>query len=80
MRAFLGLGMLYQHRRDFAAAADILGQGVDYHPRDEALQTCLAVNAMQQGAYDDALRRLQQMEETPQIREWIARCRQASGS
>jgi hypothetical protein len=35
---------------------------------------------MHQGAYDDALRRLQQLDETPQVREWIARCRQASGS
>jgi radical SAM superfamily enzyme YgiQ (UPF0313 family) len=79
-RAFLGLGMLWQHRGDFSAAADILGQGLEHHPRDEALQTCLAVNAMQQGAYDEAMRRLQQMEETPQVREWIARCRQASGT
>ena len=79
-RAFLGLGMLCQHRRDFAAATDILGQGLDYHPRDEALQTCLAVNAMHQGAYDEALRRLKELDESPQVREWIARCRQASGS
>jgi hypothetical protein len=78
-RAFLGLGMLCQQRGDFAAAADILGRGAAHYPGDEALQTCVAVNDMNQGAYGKALQRLRQLEETPQIRQWIDRCLAANG-
>ena len=78
-RAFLGLGMLAQQRGDFTAAADILYEGVRHFPDDEALQTCLAVNDMNQGFYRQALGRLQQMPETPQTRLWIDRCRMAGG-
>ncbi len=79
-RAFLGLGMLCQQGRDFAAAAEILEKGIAHFPGDESLQTCMAVNDMNQGAHDEALRRLQHMDETPQTRQWIARCREAMAS
>jgi anaerobic magnesium-protoporphyrin IX monomethyl ester cyclase len=78
-RAFLGLGMLCQHRGDFAAAAEILGRGLDHCPDDQALQACAAVNDMHRGAYRKALARLGRLDETPQIRQWIRRCRAAIG-
>lgn len=79
-RAFLGLGMLYQQGRAFAAASEVLDEGIAHYPGNESLQTCMAVNDMNQGAYDEALRRLQHMDETPQTRQWIARCREAMAS
>lgn len=75
-RAFLGLGMLYQQRGDFAAASELLGRGLSHYPEDAALQMCMAVNHMNQGSYREALQGLQQMDQTPQTREWIARCRE----
>ena len=48
-RAFLGLGMLCQHRGDLATASDMLGRGLNHYPGDEALQMCMAVNHMNQG-------------------------------
>jgi tetratricopeptide (TPR) repeat protein len=77
-RAFLGLGMLYQQRGDYGAAADILQHGLDEHPSAPDLQTCAALNDMNRGAYSMALDRLQQLDETPQIRQWIAQCRAAA--
>lgn len=79
-RAFLGLGMLCQERRDFPAAADLLSRGLKHYPRDEALQTCMAVNDMNRGAFGEALRRLQALAETPQIRQLLDRCRQVAGA
>jgi radical SAM superfamily enzyme YgiQ (UPF0313 family) len=79
-RAFLGLGMLCQHRGDFAAASDFIGRGLNHYPKDEALQMCMAANHMNQGFYREALERLQQMEQTSQTREWIARCRTEMGA
>ncbi len=76
-RAFLGLGMLCQQRGALVEAAELLGRGLAHFPQDEALQTCLAVNEMNRGAFDRALKRLQGLVPTPQVRELIARCRQA---
>ena len=77
VRAFLGLGMLCQERGDYAAADTILLRGLEQHPGHPELQTCAAVNDMNQGAYDQALQRLRQLDETPQIRQWIDRCQAA---
>ena len=79
-RAFLGLGMLCQERGAYAAAAEILMRGLEQHPGDVELQTCMALNDMNQGAYGEALERLRQLEETPQIRQWIDHCQAAGGS
>ena len=76
-RAFLGLGMLCQQRGALVEAAELLGRGLAHFPQDEALQTCLAVNEMNRGAFDRALKRLQGLVPTPQVRALIARCRQA---
>ncbi len=79
VRAFLGLGMLCQERGDYTAAAAILLRGLEQYPGDPELQTCAAVNDMNQGAYGQALQRLRQLDETPQIRQWIDHCRAAVG-
>ena len=76
-RAFLGLGMLCQQSGDFSAADDVLSEGIRHAPKDVDLQTCLAVNDMNQGEYEKALERLQQLEATPAVRQWIKRCRRA---
>jgi anaerobic magnesium-protoporphyrin IX monomethyl ester cyclase len=80
VRAFLGLGMLNQERGDYAAAAKILQRGLGQYPDDAALQTCAALNDMNQGAYGQALERLRQLDETPQIRQWIKDCQAAVDS
>ena len=79
-RAFLGLGMLCQERGAYAAAAEILMRGLEQHPGDVELQTCAALNDMNQGAYGQALERLLQLEATPQVRQWIDHCQAAVGS
>jgi len=76
-RAFLGLGMLCQERGDFTAADEILRRGLAQHPDDSELQTCAAVNDMNQREYESALGRLRQLDETPQIRQWMDHCRTA---
>jgi radical SAM superfamily enzyme YgiQ (UPF0313 family) len=79
-RAFLGLGMLCQQRGALAAAADLLEQGLARFPQDEDLQTCMAVNEMNQGAFAAALKRLRGLRPTPQIRELMLHCRKAPPS
>lgn len=54
-RAYLGLGMLHQERRQFDTAADILDRGLSRFPDDRELSICLALCHMNTGRFKTAL-------------------------
>ena len=79
-RAFLGLGMLYQHQRRFADSARILSEGVERHPHDPQLAICLAVSLMNTGRMASARTLLEPLAQLPEARPYLAACYRATGA
>ncbi|MDX1709124.1 MAG: radical SAM protein, partial [Desulfobacterales bacterium] len=76
-RAFLGLGMLFQHRRDYHESIQILLTGIEKFPYDEQLQICLALSYMNLGKYQQALSYLLKLEHLKEGVYFIVKCYQA---
>lgn len=76
-RAFLGLGMIWQKKRQFAASVRILSQGVEHFPEHQQLNLCLAISLMNTGAFDRALAYLGRIKDTAQAAYFINECRRA---
>ena len=78
-RAFLGLALLAQQRGEFRQALAKAQQGLAYHPDSRMLQTCVAVNLMNLGDFQQALDLLQAQEVTPETIDMIIACLRALG-
>ncbi|NJL60176.1 MAG: radical SAM protein [Desulfobacteraceae bacterium] len=50
-RAYLGLGMVYQKRRDFQKAQQILSEGIGHYPQSESLNLCMGITLMNRGDF-----------------------------
>nr|NIT51591.1 radical SAM protein [candidate division Zixibacteria bacterium] len=61
-RAYWGLGMLYQQRKDFDESIQILTTGIKAFPKDEQLNLCMAVSYMNMGNYQKALSYLSELQ------------------
>ncbi|AEH44192.1 Radical SAM domain protein [Thermodesulfatator indicus DSM 15286] len=77
--AFLGLGIIYQQRRDFEKSIEILHKGLSFYPKSEQLNVCQAVNYMQLGDFKKALEHLLPFENSPDVLARMAACYQALG-
>ncbi len=77
--AFLGLGIIYQKRRQFQASIEILQKGLAHYPRSEELHVCLAVNYMHLGEFKKALEHLLPFPHSPDALARAAACYQALG-
>lgn len=75
-RAYLGLGMIEQRRKDFEKAIKILSKGVELFPDTEDLNLCLGINYMNLGDYNTALSHLQKIQHTKEATYYIEKCRQ----
>ena len=78
-RAYLGLGMLLQRRRDFRGSIEVLERGTDRFPENEDLAVCLGVSYMNLGEYGNALRKLSPFSTSEQAGRFIASCRRELG-
>ena len=78
-RAFLGLALLAQQDGRFAQAVSLAREGLDHHPDNVPLDTCLAVNRMNLGEFDAALEGLQQMAPTREVVDMTVACLEALG-
>ena len=78
-RAYLGLGMIHQRRRDFLASAEILSRGLKAFAGHEQLSICLAVSLMNTGQVDPALAHLAPFDQNPQALTFMAACHRARG-
>ncbi len=77
--AFLGLGIIYQRRKEFKRSIEILTQGLAHYPRSEQLHVCLAVNYMHLGEFQKALEHLLPFPHSPDALSRAAACYQALG-
>jgi len=54
-RAFLGIGVIKQKKRDYDQSVEILTEGVEYFPESEQLNICLGISYMNLREYNKAL-------------------------
>jgi radical SAM superfamily enzyme YgiQ (UPF0313 family) len=74
-RAYLGLGMLIQQRKDFADSIRILEEGIGHFPKSEELLTCMGINHMNLGDFRSALDCFAPFEGSGRVDGHIAECR-----
>lgn len=74
-RAYFGLGLLHQKKKDFVRAAEVLSEGVGLFPESAELNLCLGITHMNLGAFKQALSYLQKLEDSPEARYYIEQCR-----
>ncbi len=79
-RAFLGLGIIRQMRKDFKESIRILLKAIRYFPENEQLILCLGISYMNLGAFEEALSHFLEFETSPQIIPYIANCYHALGN
>lgn len=78
-RAYLGLGMMQQRRREVAASLETLGRGLKDFPGHEQISICLAVSLMNAGDVSAALEHLAPFDRNPQALSFMAACHRARG-
>lgn len=76
-RAYLGLGMLEQQKRDFAGAIEILEEGIAHYPQSENLRLCIGISLMNLGKFQEALSHLLKIEHSEEAAYYLSACRQA---
>ena len=78
-RAYLGLGMMLQRKRQFLESIEILARGLKHFPDYDQLHICIAVSRMNTGDFRRALDHLLPIENQPQARQFIVACYRALG-
>ncbi|MDD3619585.1 MAG: radical SAM protein [Desulfobulbaceae bacterium] len=73
-RAYLGIGMIRQKKRDLAGSTAVLADGLSRFPDDEQLNICQGINFMNQGRFREALSLLLKFQDSPQALQFIAAC------
>lgn len=73
-RAFLGLGMIRQKKRDFTGSTEALSEGIKHFPNDEQINICMGISYMNLGRFDKALSRLLKFQGSIQAVNFIAAC------
>jgi radical SAM superfamily enzyme YgiQ (UPF0313 family) len=76
-RAFLGLGLIRQKKKDFSGSVEILSQGAAYFPTDEPISLCLGISLMNMGAFERALSILSPFQQSKQALFFMAECYRA---
>jgi radical SAM superfamily enzyme YgiQ (UPF0313 family) len=73
-RAFLGLGMMKQRKRDLAVSIEILSKGIRHFPESEQLHMCLGASLMNAGEYRKALSLFSKFPDSTQAAEYTREC------
>ncbi len=73
-RAFLGMGMIRQKKKDFTGSIEALLKGIKHFPNDEQINICLGISYMNLGRFDKALSSLLKFQESIQAVNFIAAC------
>jgi len=74
-RAYLGLGISAQRRRDFTGSIRVLAEGIEHFPNSEALHTCLGISHMNLGDFRSALDCFSPFAGSAQADGYIEECR-----
>lgn len=79
LRAYLGLGILQQKRREYGKSADILAEGLRHFPRSERLKLCLGISYMNMGLFREARSHLEKCRHIPEAERFVMECNRALG-
>jgi radical SAM superfamily enzyme YgiQ (UPF0313 family) len=74
-RAYLGLGMLAQKKRDMQSCLEIVTKGMKHFPDDENLHQCMGIALMNQARFAEALEHFLPFEHTGRSRQFIEICK-----
>jgi len=73
-RAYLGLGILNQKKRDYGESVQILSKGVEHFPGNEQLILCLGISHMNLGDFETALSFFLKFQHSKQCLGFIVAC------
>jgi tetratricopeptide (TPR) repeat protein len=73
-RAYLGMGMLAQHQRQFEQSVELLSEGAAHFPQHPQLNICLAVSLMNLGRFAEAETRLAPWRHLPEAWPYLQAC------
>jgi len=78
-RAYLGLGMLLQKKRDFKKSIEIIENGILNYSSSEDLHMCIGLSWMNLGKHKKALEYFFKFQNSEKIASYIAECHHALG-
>ena len=78
-RAYLGLGIIRQKKRNYEESVRILSEGVSQFPDDESLATCLGISYMNLSRFEEAREVFQKFSDSPNALPYISACYRALG-
>ena len=73
-RAYLGLGILNQKKRDYRESVQILSKGVEHFPGNEQLSLCLGISHMNLGNFETAVSFFLKFQHSKQCLGFIVAC------
>ena len=79
LRAYLGLGMIYQKKEQNNGAKEILLKGTEFFPESKELNLCLGISYMNLTDYDAALSCLSRFPDSNRAVYYMAGCYKALG-
>lgn len=74
-RAYFGLGLILQQRKEFQASIAVLSEGKEYISDHKDVDLCIGINWMNLKEYRKALTVLSPYENTPEAKSYIDICR-----
>lgn len=77
LRAYLGLGVLFQKQGKFSDSIRILEQGLSYFPNSQPLSICLAISLMNIKAFEKALTYFEKFSDADESRRFVPICKKA---
>jgi radical SAM superfamily enzyme YgiQ (UPF0313 family) len=75
LRAYLGLGVLYQKRGNFSDSIEILEKGLVYFPDSQQLTLCLGISLINLGEFKKALTCFDKFPDSNESRRFVPICR-----
>ena len=78
-RAYLGLGLIKQNRKEFEKAIKILSKGVELFPESEELNLCLGISYMNMRDFRSALSYLLKLQDSKKASYYIEQCHKELG-
>jgi len=78
-RAYLGLGLIKQQKREPEESIRIISEGIRFFPDSDQLNLCLGINHMNLGEYDKALSCFLKFQHSRDFVYYIAQCYEALG-
>jgi tetratricopeptide (TPR) repeat protein len=78
-RAYLGLAMTYQRKREFGKSIKVITEGLGCFPESDQMNICQGINYMNLGYFKEALAHFSKFESSRDAVFYIAECYRAIG-